>query len=54
MKIINELFGFGNEQIIKENNSLFKINPVVKFENIINNENNEFNKSIFNTTKEVK
>ena len=53
MKIINELFAFGNEQIIKENHSLFKINPVVKFENIINNENNEFNKSIFNTTKEV-
>ena len=39
MKIINEIFTFGSEKIIKDKYSLFKIQPLLKFDKNINDNN---------------
>ena len=58
MKIINEIFTFGSEKIIKDKYSLFKIQPLLKFDknisNISDNNINSFFKNNNKATKEKK
>ena len=54
MKIINEIFTFGSETIIKDKYSLFKIQPLLKCNKNINNINNNENCFNENNNKVIK
>ena len=54
MKIINEIFTFGSETIIKDKYSLFKIQPLLKYNKNINDINNNENCFNGNNNKVIK